>query len=145
MTHDEILELAAAYVLGALEHSEEQAVREHLATCDLPHPEFEELGSVVPVLAEALEPVEPSADLRERIMRAAARDLEVRPAPGAPASAAGTATPADAPTTAYVTAKAAARDPTEIGGQGRIRAGLTGTARIRNRREQQHLVTAESP
>ena len=66
MTHDEILELAAAYVLGALEHSEEQAVREHLATCDLPHPEFEELGSVVPVLAEALEPVEPSADLRER-------------------------------------------------------------------------------
>ena len=111
MTHDEILQLAAAYVLGALERSEEQVVREHLATCDLPHPEFEELGSVVVVLAEGLEPVEPSADLRERIMRAAARDLEVRPAPGAPASAAGTATPADAPTApAYPPAAPVSRD-----------------------------------
>jgi len=110
MTHDEILELAAAYVLGALEPAEEQAVREHLATCDLPHPEFEELGSVVPVLAEALEPVEPSASLRERIMTAAARDLEARPATGAPAPSAGTSAATYAPAPAYPPAAPASRD-----------------------------------
>jgi len=110
MTHDESLELAAAYVLGALEPAEERAVREHLATCDLPHPEFEELGSVVPSLAEALEPVEPSADLRERIIAAAARDLEVRPTTaGSPAAV--TAMPAHpAPAPAYPPSAPASRD-----------------------------------
>ena len=33
MTHDEAIDLAAGYVLGALEPAEEAAVREHLATC----------------------------------------------------------------------------------------------------------------
>jgi anti-sigma factor RsiW len=80
MTHEEALELAAAFVLGALEPEEEQAVREHLATCDLPHPEFAELGSVVPLLAESVRQVDPPARLRDRIMAAAARDLEAQAA-----------------------------------------------------------------
>jgi hypothetical protein len=56
-------------------------VRAHLATCDQPHPEFEQLGSVVPALLE-LDPaelVEPPAALRDRIMAAAAADLAERP------------------------------------------------------------------
>lgn len=78
MTHDEALELAGLYVLHALEPEEEAAVRAHLVTCPLAHDEFEAVGGVVPALIEAgldgLEPVEPAAALRDRILAAAAAD-----------------------------------------------------------------------
>lgn len=80
MACDDVRDLAPGYVLDALEPAEAAAVREHLATCPNPHPEFAELGGVVPYLAEsaALDPVEPPAALRDRIMAAAAADLEAR-------------------------------------------------------------------
>jgi anti-sigma factor RsiW len=79
MTCDRARELAAGYVLGALEPAEEAAVREHLLTCPEPHDEFAELGGVIPYLAEAdLELVEPPVELRARIMAAAAADLAAR-------------------------------------------------------------------
>ena len=91
MTHDDAVELAAAYVLGALERSEEAAVRDHLATCALAHPEFEAFGGVVPAFLglDDLELVEPPAALGDRIMAAAAADLAANPraAAGAPAPA----------------------------------------------------------
>lgn len=73
---DEARDRAAGFVLGALEPAEERAVREHLATCPEPHPEFAELGGVVPYLAESLldEPVEPPASLRGRVLAAAAAE-----------------------------------------------------------------------
>ncbi len=86
MTHDEAIDLAAGYVLGALEPAEEAAVREHLATCPLSHPELEELGGAVPALLDlgATELVEPPAGLRDRILAAAAADLTERTAAAAP-------------------------------------------------------------
>ncbi len=79
MTCDRARDLAAGYVLGALEPSEHAAVREHLDTCPESHDEFAELGGVVPYLAESgLEMVEPPAALRDRIMAAAAADLADR-------------------------------------------------------------------
>ena len=80
MTHDEVLDVAAAYVLGALERTEEAAVRDHLATCPEPHPELEALGGVVPALLELddLVLVEPPASLGDRIVAAAAADLAER-------------------------------------------------------------------
>jgi anti-sigma-K factor RskA len=80
LTHDEAIDLAAGYVLGALQPAEEAAVREHLATCRLPHPELEELGGVVPALQElgVTELVEPPAALRDRILAAAAADRTER-------------------------------------------------------------------
>jgi len=99
MTHEQALDLAAAYVLGALEPAEEAAVREHLQSCSLSHEEFAELGGVVPYLAEVpdLELIEPPPALRDRIMAAAAADLAERTgtasaAPAAP-SAPGPALP----------------------------------------------------
>ena len=80
LTHDEAVELAAPYVLGALEPDDEAAVREHLRTCPESHAEFEELGSVVPALAEAVEPAEPSPALKSRILAAAAAE-RTGPAP----------------------------------------------------------------
>ena len=78
MTCDDIRDLAGAFVLGALEPGEAGAVREHLATCAQPHPEFAELGSVVPALLETVDLVEPPTALRGRIMAAAAQDLVER-------------------------------------------------------------------
>ena len=75
---DQATDLAAGYVLGALDAEESAAVREHLATCDQPHPEFAELGGIVPYLADTIDPVEPPAALRERIQAAAAADLRAR-------------------------------------------------------------------
>jgi anti-sigma factor RsiW len=80
MTCDDARDLAAGYVLGALEHDEETAVRAHLATCDQAHVEFAALGGVVPALLE-LDPselVEPPPSLGPRIMAAAAADLAAR-------------------------------------------------------------------
>lgn len=95
MTCDDARDLAPGFVLGALEPAEAAAVREHLATCPNPHPEFAELGGVVPALAESVmaSPIEPPASLRDRVMAAAAADIAERtgsavrePAPREPAA-----------------------------------------------------------
>ncbi|HZC32285.1 MAG TPA: anti-sigma factor [Candidatus Bathyarchaeia archaeon] len=87
MTHDDALDLAAGYVLGALEPAEEAAVRDHLATCLEPHAAFVELGGVVPSLLADVPLVEPPAALRGRIMDAARADLALRrPTPDAAAT-----------------------------------------------------------
>jgi hypothetical protein len=72
LSHDDVRDLAAAFVLGALTPEEDAAVREHLATCAEPHPELAELGGTAQALALALEPVEPPASLRQRILERAA-------------------------------------------------------------------------
>lgn len=77
VTHDDVRDLAAGFVLGALGPDEEAAVRDHLATCPEPHPELAELGGVVPHLAESVAPVEPPAGLRDRILYAAAMERPV--------------------------------------------------------------------
>ena len=108
LTCDEVRELAAAYVLDALEADEAAAVRSHLAAHPDGHPEIAELGAVIPALAEIVPIVEPPDSLKGRIMAAAAADLAARggatrttqvaaPTPAAPTQAAAPAAPA-APT-----------------------------------------------
>jgi len=70
----DVADRAAGFVLGALEPAEMDTVRAHLAACPEPHPEFAELGSVVSALLASVEPVEPRAALRERVMAAARAD-----------------------------------------------------------------------
>lgn len=84
LTCDEVRDLAASFVLGALDDDEMSAVREHLATCADPHAEIIELGGVLPVFMASLRPVEPPAALKDRIMAAAAADLEDRRRAAAP-------------------------------------------------------------
>jgi anti-sigma-K factor RskA len=97
LTCDEVRELAGSFVLGALDGTQEAAVREHLASCPEAHEEIAELGGVLPVLAESVPIVEPPAGLRDRLMAAAAAELDARnrlpagasepePAPGAGAA-----------------------------------------------------------
>ncbi len=71
---DDVRELAAGFVLGALENDEMAAVRDHLSTCSDLHAELAELGGAVPYLADSLEPVEPSANLKGRILDAIAAE-----------------------------------------------------------------------
>ncbi len=78
LTHDEVLDLAASFVLGALDDAEMAAVRDHLASCREPHPEIAELAGVIPVFQAAVQPIEPPPALKDRIMAAAAADLEAR-------------------------------------------------------------------
>ena len=78
LTCDEVRDLAASFVLGALDADEMDAVRAHLATCADAHAEFAELGSVLPVLDASVPIVEPPAGLKDRVMAAAAADLATR-------------------------------------------------------------------
>ena len=85
LTCDEVRDLAASFVLGALSEPEMDAVRDHLADCPELHEEFSELGSVVPALDVAVPLMEPPSALRDRIMAVAAADLDARQQAEAPA------------------------------------------------------------
>ena len=78
LTCDDVREMAGAFVLGALEPSEEGAIRAHLALCADAHEEIAELGGVLPALAEIVPMIEPPTALKGRIMAAAAAELAGR-------------------------------------------------------------------
>ena len=114
---DEVRDLAASFVLDALPEAETAAIREHLATCAEPHPEIAELGAVVPVLPASVPLMDPPAALKDRLMAAAAADLEERrrSETAAQAPAAATQPPAAAVPTSTPTAPAQAAEPVPIG------------------------------
>jgi hypothetical protein len=74
----DVADLAPAFVLGALEPVEADAVRRHLGECPEPHPEIAELYSVVPALLASVEPVEPPASLKGRVLAAASAEQAAR-------------------------------------------------------------------
>ncbi|HEY6056936.1 MAG TPA: zf-HC2 domain-containing protein, partial [Candidatus Limnocylindrales bacterium] len=117
VSHDEIRDLAASYVLGALSAAEAAAVREHLASCPEPHPEFAELGGVVPYLAEIVDPVEPPPALRARILAAARAELVARPRTGPETAPAAAGPGAEGLRAAAPTAIPLARQPGPTPGQ----------------------------
>jgi anti-sigma factor RsiW len=76
------LDLLAAYALDALTDDERLAVDAHLISCVSCRREVARHKSVTEVLEMATMPdLLPSADLRERILRASARTPQVRPVP----------------------------------------------------------------
>lgn len=93
LTCTEVADLAPAFVLGALEAAESDAVRRHLAECPEAHAEPAQLHSVVPALFEVAEAVAPPAGLKDRILAAAgeaqrtAGPVRAAGAPHAPAPA----------------------------------------------------------
>lgn len=118
----DVRELAASFVLGALDADEADAVRAHLASCADPHAEMAELGSMLTVLAESVPVVEPPASLKGRIMAAAAADLAARATVAAPTTQA--AAPAEPAGTAPTPFPAAAERQRRTAG----RAGIGGWA-----------------
>ena len=74
-------ELAAAYAVGAVEPSEERAIRTHLEACDQPHPEVRALVNAAELLPLSVDEVTPSPGLRARVMTTiATTPQEHRPA-----------------------------------------------------------------
>jgi hypothetical protein len=84
MTCDRVHEFASGFVLGALETDDMIAVQDHLDSCPRAHPEVNDLGGVLPYLAESLEPVEPPAWLRKSVIEVARSDLASRRLDGEP-------------------------------------------------------------
>ena len=86
MSHSEYEELAAGYVLGALEPDDEHLFQQHLDGCSICEANVRELEAVVGELAYAVPPVEPPdtlwAGIRREIRPEAARRT-VLPAPAA--------------------------------------------------------------
>src|SRR5215207_6350545 len=78
VTCDEGRGPGGAFVVGALGAGQADGVRAHVASCADPHADTAELGSVLSVLAESVPVVEPPAGLKDRILAAAAADLEER-------------------------------------------------------------------
>ena len=66
---DEADTLAGAWGLDALDADEAATVAQHLETCDQPHAELRAAPGAGAVLAAALERIEPSPELRDRVMR----------------------------------------------------------------------------
>ena len=81
LTCSEVAEMAGVYVLGALSASDREQVMAHIAECPEAHAEIQELGSAVPVLAVAADPVDAPDALRSRVMEAYRADV----APARPA------------------------------------------------------------
>jgi len=69
MSHAEFEQLAAGYVLGALEPDDEQLFRRHLDGCAICESSVRELEEVAGSLAYAVPSVEPPAALRTSILR----------------------------------------------------------------------------
>jgi anti-sigma-K factor RskA len=90
MSHGEFEELAAGYVLGALEPDDEHRFRQHLDGCPVCEANVRELEAVVGELAYTVPPVDPPdtvwAGIRREIRPEAARRGPL-PAPAAPAEA----------------------------------------------------------
>jgi len=60
--------LTGPLALGAVDADELRAAREHLANCPEPHAELHSLLGADSALAASLEPIQPSAGLRDRLM-----------------------------------------------------------------------------
>jgi anti-sigma-K factor RskA len=90
MSHSEYEELAAGYVLGALEPDDEHVFQRHLSGCPVCEANVRELEAVAGELAYAAPPVEPPATLWAGIRREIRPEAARRPAvPATPAAGPG--------------------------------------------------------
>jgi anti-sigma-K factor RskA len=83
-THEHWRDELAAYLLGSLADDEAAEVERHIEGCRECREELRWLRPALEVLPESVEPLQPSADLRSRIM--AEVEPDVRPEPAAPAA-----------------------------------------------------------
>ena len=68
MVHDDYKEMIPAHVLSALDGVEERALEEHLAECAECRRDLAEWQATAASLALSADPLEPSADLRDKIL-----------------------------------------------------------------------------
>jgi anti-sigma-K factor RskA len=86
--HRELVALAPAFVLGALDPDERVSFERHLATCDVCAAEVRSLGRVTAGLAQAVPLVTPRAEVRARVLEAVGATTARRADAGVPRSTA---------------------------------------------------------
>jgi anti-sigma-K factor RskA len=75
MVHDDYKEMIPARALSALDAAEERALNEHLENCSECRKELEGWQATAAALSLAPDPVEPSPEVRERILTEVRKDL----------------------------------------------------------------------
>ena len=75
MVHEDYKEMIPAHALSALDAAEERALNEHLDNCSECRKELEEWQATASTLAVVPDAVEPSPDVRERILNEVRKDL----------------------------------------------------------------------
>src|SRR5689334_16108569 len=81
MAHEDYKEMLPAHALSALDASEAQALNEHLAGCAECRQELAHWENTAAALALSTPPMEPSPEVRERIMNAVRDDKGARVIP----------------------------------------------------------------
>ena len=75
--HEDIRELAAIYPLGTLDDEERESLESHLASgCEECESAVREARKTIDDLAHAIEPVAPSATVRERLLARVRQDVK---------------------------------------------------------------------
>lgn len=77
-THEQYAEDVGAFVLGALSELEASALERHAATCAICHAEIDKLRAAAEALPASVTPVQPSAALKESLMRTVAAEARGR-------------------------------------------------------------------
>ena len=85
-THEDFKTLTASYVLGALPEEELPEVRRHIAACEECLELADSLSAGAASLALAVEPVEPPAGFKARVLERVAAERPATEGPGRPAS-----------------------------------------------------------
>ena len=75
MVHEDYKEMIPVRALSALDAAEERVLNEHLDNCSECRKELEEWQSTAAALAVVADPVEPSPEVRERILGEVRKDL----------------------------------------------------------------------
>jgi anti-sigma-K factor RskA len=83
--HDDFVDAQGAYLLGALPQPEKEHFEAHLATCARCRADVDALLVVADALPSAAPPVEPSPELKDRIMQVVRSEAELLEATGAQA------------------------------------------------------------
>src|SRR5262245_7747388 len=81
MVHDDYKDLLSARALSALDPAEDRALTEHLSSCEECRVELEEWQSTAGALALMAKPIEPSPQVRERILAEIRRDVRSQDSP----------------------------------------------------------------
>ena len=79
MVHDDYKEMIPARALSALDAAEERALNEHLENCSECRTELEQWQATAAALSLTLDPVEPSPEVRQRILSEVRKDLSSTP------------------------------------------------------------------
>jgi anti-sigma-K factor RskA len=77
MVHEDYKEMIPAHALSALDGAEARALNDHLSECDECRSELQEWEATAAAMAVSAQPMEPSPEVRERLLNEVRKELSV--------------------------------------------------------------------